>query len=99
MTKTVMPMQLPTNKKIKVYYIACWHPHVAKIKVDAARVESTGVILMLPVEQQNLHKPVACHTLLPLLFTEVLVLQVPRMNPSEVYLQLLIYLFTIVCAS
>ena len=38
------------------------------------------------VEQQNLHKAVACHTLsLPLLFTEVLVLQVLRMNPSEVY--------------
>ena len=38
------------------------------------------------VEQQNLHKAVACHTLsLPLLFTEVLVLQVLRTNPSEVY--------------
>ena len=38
------------------------------------------------VEQQNLHKAVACHTLsLPLLITEVLVLQVLRMNPSEVY--------------
>ena len=38
------------------------------------------------VEQQNLHKAVACHTLsLPLLFTEVLVLQILRMNPSEVY--------------
>ena len=38
------------------------------------------------VEQQNLHKAVAWHTLsLPLLFTEVLVLQVLRTNPSEVY--------------
>ena len=38
------------------------------------------------VEQQNLHKAVACHTLsLPLLFTEVLVLQVLRTNPSKVY--------------
>ena len=41
---------------------------------------------VLCIEQQNLHKAVACHTLsLPLLFTEVLVLQVLRTNPSEVY--------------
>ena len=49
---------------------------------DALTTELSGL-----VEQQNLHKAVACHTLsLPLLFTEVLVLQVLRTNPSEVYL-------------
>ena len=39
--------------------------------------------MQVSVEQQNLHKAVACHTLsLPLLFTD---LQVLRMNPSKVY--------------
>ena len=52
------------------------------IKLHTSHSESEAWI----VEQQNLHKAVACHTLsLPLLFTEVLVLQVLRTNPSEVY--------------
>ena len=47
---------------------------------------SSHIASLEAVEQQNLHKAVACHTLsLPLLFTEVLVLQVLRTNPSEVY--------------
>ena len=55
---------------------------------DPESLEDSLVLSMMVVivEQQNLHKAVACHTLsLPLLFTEVLVLQVLRTNPIEVY--------------
>ena len=48
MTKTVTPMQQIKRLRCTQGVLHC--SHVAEIKVDAARVESTGVISMLPRE-------------------------------------------------
>ena len=38
------------NKKLKVYCKACWHSHVAQIKMDVNAADSAGEFSMLPRE-------------------------------------------------
>ncbi|KAF8162558.1 hypothetical protein B0H34DRAFT_805262 [Crassisporium funariophilum] len=40
------------NGKVKVYCIACWHSHVAQIKLDRAAADSIGQLSMLPREDE-----------------------------------------------
>ena len=78
-----MLVPIPTTRMGMAYPCIC-------LLLTAVYLSIQGFLSLLLldtyVEQQNLHKAVACHTLsLPLLFTEVLVLQVLRTNPSKLY--------------